>query len=188
MSRLIRVLSAMPIIALTACVTMNVSADIAPGTDFSSYRTYAWDPEYSDPTDDPRLNNTFFDSRVRSFVGEGLATRGLREVSAGSADLLIHYHASVHRRVDVYTTDSEHGYEYYGTEEQTYEYEYEEGILVLCIADPKTTQIVWRGWVQTNVDGVMDNPERMEERLAEAVRKVLERFPVPTEEGSQATS
>ena len=183
MSRLVRVASTMPLVAVAACAAMRVTVDIAPGADFSSYQTYAWDPEYVDPTDDPRMDNTFFDSRVKSFVSEGLEARRLREVSAGSADLLIHYHASVNQRADVYTVDSEHGYEYTGEEDQTYEYEYEEGTLVLCVADPETSQIVWRGWVQTNVEGVMDNPDRMEQRLAEAVRRVLERFPVPPEEG-----
>ena len=176
----------MPLLAVAACAAMRVAVDIAPDADFSSYRTYAWDPTYTDPTDDPRLDNDFFDSRVRSFVREGLGARGLREAPTDSADLLIHYHASVYQRVDVYAVDSEHGYEYYGEEDHVYEYE--EGTLVLCMVDRTTSHVVWRGYVHTNVEGVMDNPERMEERLAEAVRKVLERYPAPTEEGSQAAS
>jgi len=77
MSKILQVVSALPLLAVAACVTMNVAADIDPQADFSSYRTYAWDPAYVDPTDDPRLeNNPVFDSRVRSLVGDGLAARG----------------------------------------------------------------------------------------------------------------
>jgi len=62
-------------------------------------------------------------------------------------------------------------------------YEYEEGTLVLCMVEPRTSRVIWRGYVHTNVEGVMDNPELMEKRLAEAVRRVLERYPVPVGEG-----
>jgi len=154
-----------------------VAADIDPHADFSSYQTYAWDPDHTDSTGDPRMDDTDFDSWVRSFVADGLVARGLRETQESSADLLIHYHASVHQRFDVYTVDSERGYEYHGEEEQLFDYE--EGTLVLCMVDRSTSRVVWRGYVHTNVEGVMDDPELIEERLTEAVHKVLERFPVP---------
>jgi len=182
MSRVLQMLSAMPVLALAACATMSVSADIDPQADFSSYRTYAWDTTHVGPTGDPRLdNNPFFDSRVRSFVGDGLGASGLTVISPDSADLLIHYHANVRQRVEVYTVDSEYGYDYYGEEDQLYEYE--EGTLVLCVVEPQTGHVIWRGWVQTDVDGVMDDPELMEKRLAEAVRRVIEKFPLPIGEG-----
>ncbi len=182
MGRVSQAVSAMPVLALAACATMSVSADVDPRADFSSYRTYSWDPAHVDPTDDPRLeNDPIFDSRVRSLVGDGLVARRLTVISPDSADLLIHYHVSVRQRVEVYSVDSEYGYDYYEEEDRLYEYE--QGTLVLCVVEQQTSQIVWRGWVQADVDGVLDDPELMEKRLAEAVRKVLEKFPLPAGEG-----
>ena len=172
-----RLVGAMPLAVLAACATMSAGADLDPKADFSDYRTFAWDPAHVHPTGDPRLDgDPLFDTRVRSLVGGGLSARGLREMVSDSSDLLIHYHASVRQRVEVYTVDRRYGYDYDGEEDQVYEWE--EGVLVLCVVEPQTSQVIWRGWVQADVDHVMHDPEKIEERLEEAVVKLLELFPL----------
>ena len=158
--------------AITACATMSVSSYIQPGADFAAYHTYDWGARDALPTGDPRLdNNPFFDSHVRASVESQLAVKGYRRVAENS-DLVIHYHASVRQKVDVYRVDAEAGYRY-----ETEAVQYEEGTLLLDVADAKTKQIIWRGWGQTDIEGVINDQSRMEQRVTEVTQKILERFP-----------
>jgi hypothetical protein len=168
MTRLPVVLS----VAIAACAPMNVSSYIHPAADFSQYRTYDWGPRDALPTGDPRLdNNPFFDSQVRSSVQRELAARGYQRVGS-NPDLVVHYHASVQQKVDVYRVDTEAGYR-----TETDAVQYEEGTLVLDVADAKTKQIIWRGWGQGDIEGVINDQARMEQRVRDVTRKILERFP-----------
>jgi len=158
--------------AITACATLSVSSYIHPAADFSRYQTYDWGARDALPTGDPRLdNNPFFDAQVRASVERELAARGYRR-EAANPDLLIHYHASVQQKVDVYRVDAEAGY---GDESAAVQYE--EGTLVLDVADAKTRQIIWRGWGQSDIEGVINDQSRMEKRVAEVTQKILERLP-----------
>jgi hypothetical protein len=153
-----------------------VSADFDPSVDLSQYHTYDWEAPDALPVGDPRLdNNPFFDARVRAAVDSQLAAKGLRKSSA-SPDLTIHYHASVQEQVDVYSVDRAHGYtsEYgEGTEVRVYE----KGTLVIDIAEAETKRMVWRGWAQSDIEGVIDRPPELEKRIREAVDQMFERFP-----------
>ncbi len=157
---------------VTACAGMSVSSYIQPGADFAPYTTYDWAPRDALPTGDPRLdNNPFFDAHVRASVENRLAAKGYRRV-VENPSLLIHYHASVEQKVDVYRVDTEGGYRY-----DTETVQYEQGTLVLDVADARTKQIIWRGWGQSDIEGVIDDQSRMEKHVAELTKKILERFP-----------
>ena len=54
---------------------------------------------------------------------------------------------------------------------------YEQGTLVVDIVDAHSNKVVWRGWAQDSVEGVIDNQDRMERQLDEAVTRMLEQFP-----------
>ena len=54
---------------------------------------------------------------------------------------------------------------------------YDAGTLVLDFVDTRTSKVVWRGWVQSSVAGVIDNQKWMEEKIDEAVTRILERLP-----------
>ena len=159
--------------AIAACAPLSVSSHIQPGADFSRYRTYDWAPRDALPTGDPRLDdNPFFDSHVRASVERELASKGYRR-EPENPDLLVHYHASVQQKVDIYRTDAEAGYSYESAAVQ-----YEEGTLVLDVADARTKQIVWRGWGQSDIGGVINDQSRMEKRIVEVTREILKRFPL----------
>ena len=55
---------------------------------------------------------------------------------------------------------------------------YEQGTLVVDIVDARSNKVIWRGWAQDNVEGVIDNQDWMERQLDEAVTRMLERFPL----------
>ena len=154
-----------------------VSADFDPRTDFSRYRTYGWEAADALPTGDARLDaNPFFDARVRAAVERELAMRGFMRVTSGTPDLAVHYHAAVDQRIDVFAVDREAGYTTeYG--EGTQVREYEQGTIVLDLAEGRSKRVVWRGWAQADIEGLIDDPRRMEAWIDEAARRMMERFP-----------
>jgi hypothetical protein len=155
---------------------MNVSSHVRRGIDVGQYRTYAWGPADALPTGDPRLDeNPYFEDYVQGAVERQLAARGILASTAGTPDLLIHYHASIDTRIDV--GRSEHEYERcHAADCSSWLQEYEAGTLVLDVVDARTNRLVWRGWAQDSVEAFEDR-DQMGQRVAEAVRRMMATFP-----------
>ena len=164
-------------LALTACATtMSVSSHVERGLDFTRYRTWDWGPADTLPTGDPRLDaGPFFKDHVQGAVEKGLAARVLVSPPSGAPDLLIHYHASINQRINVSGTDTSHGYCYEDCNQGLVEYE--AGTLVIDIVDAKTNRVIWRGWAQDSVEDMLDNQDRMAEKIDEAVTRMLAGLP-----------
>lgn len=172
-----RILCCGSLVLSAACASVNVGADFSPGFALQPYRTFDWGAGDTLPAGDPRLDhNPFFDSRVRAAVERELATKGITR-SASSPDLLIHYHASVRQRVDVIRSDEVRGYTFGGVNTSEKVIEYEEGTLLLDMADAKSKRIVWRGWAQTDVDNLMNDQREMEKRINASVQKMVAQLP-----------
>jgi hypothetical protein len=179
MFRLFR-LTAVALLALIAagCATMLVSSHVQRDVDFGRYRTYDWGPADALPTGDLRLDsNPFFKDHMQGAVERRLAQKGLMLSTSGTPDLLIHYHANVTQRIDVDRVDQRYGY-CYGDDCNVRLMEYEAGTIVLDVVDTRTNRVVWRGWAQDSLDGVIDNQDRMEKMINQAVTRMLERMPL----------
>ena len=164
-------------LAVMSCATMNVSSHVQSGIDFARYRTYDWGPADALPTGDPRLDkDPFFQDHLLGAVEKQLAARGYERSASGTPDLLIHYHASINQRIDVNRADREHGY-CYEDDCQAGVVEYEAGTIVLDIVDTRTNRVIWRGWAQDSVEDVLNNQDRMAQKIDEAVRRMLARVP-----------
>jgi hypothetical protein len=164
-------------VALVACARINAGADFAPGLDLQPYRTFDWGAGDTLPAGDPRLdNNPFFDARVRAAVERELATKGITRAPS-SPDLLIHYHASVRQRMDVIRSDEVRGYTFGSVNTAEKVLAYDEGTLILDVAETRSKRILWRGWVQTDVDGLLNDQREMEKRIGNSVTKLLAKFP-----------
>jgi hypothetical protein len=164
-------------VLVSACASVHAGSDYAVGLDLKPYSTFDWGAGDTLPAGDPRLdNNPFFDARVRAAVERELATKGITRRTT-SPDLLIHYHASVRQRVDVIRSDEVRGYTFGGVNTSEKVIEYEEGTLILDIAEATSKRILWRGWAQTDVDGIMSAQREMEKRIDQSVRKMLEQLP-----------
>jgi hypothetical protein len=156
-------------LVVAGCATMSVSSHVERGIDFAQYRTYDWGPADALPTGDPRLDrNPFFQEHVRRAVEGQLAASGLERTTSGTPDLLIHYHASIARRIY-----ASHGYDEDG---RVRVIEYDAGTLVLDIADTRTNRVIWRGWAQDGVKA-LDDEDRMARKIDEAVTRMLARLP-----------
>ncbi len=161
---------------LTGCAAMNVSSHIERGTDFTDYVSYDWGPPDNLPVGDPRLdNNPFFNDYLQGAVEKKMAAKGFDRLTDGGADLLIHYHASVNQRLDVYRADQQYGYCYGNCEPQVVDFE--QGTLVIDVVDARTKKVVWRGWAQDTMTGVIDNQDRLQKQVDEGVTKMMQLLP-----------
>jgi hypothetical protein len=161
---------------VAGCATMNVSSHIERNVSFSEYVTYDWGPPDNLPVGDPRLdNNPFFNDYLQGAIEKKMAAKGYERAVTGQPDLLIHYHASVNQKVDVYGVDRSYGYCYENCEPQYSDYEL--GTLIIDLVDTKTSKVVWRGWAQDAMDGVIDNQQRLEKQVNEGVAKMMMLLP-----------
>ena len=169
-------LTALAAAALAGCATMNVSSHIERSVHFAEYVTYDWGPPDNLPVGDPRLdNNAFFNDYLQGAIEKKMAAQGFERAVTGTPDLLVHYHASVNQKLDVYEVDNRYGYCYGNCQPQVTDYEV--GTLVIDIVDAKTSKVVWRGWAQDAMNGIIDNQSRLEKQVDEGVTKMMVRLP-----------
>lgn len=155
------------------CATLLVSSHVERGVNFADYVTYDWGPPDNLPVGDPRLdNNPFFNDRLQGAIEKGLAARGYERVNTGvEPQLLVHYHASVNQKVDVDKADHPYGYCYGDCEARIVEFE--QGTLVLDIVDAGTKKVVWRGWAQDAMNGIINDQDRLDRKVDESVSRMM---------------
>lgn len=176
MRRTILIFTALTIMTAAGCATMTVSSHVERGLSFADYVTYEWGPPDNLPVGDPRLdNNPFFNDYLQGAIEKRLAAKGYERVLTGQPDLLVHYHASVNQKVDVYDVDTRYGYCYGNCEAQIVDFE--QGTLIIDIVDARTNKVVWRGWAQDVMNGVIDNQQRLEKQVDEGVTKMMRQLP-----------
>lgn len=158
---------------LTGCATLHVYSFVERGTDVSRYRTYDWAVDAPRATGDPRLDsNPFFNDRVHMAVDKELARRGFEKTVAGKAQLLLHYHASMTQEIDLGAADANLGI--CSTCTPTV---YDAGTLLIDLVDSRTDKLVWRGWAEGGLNDAIDSQDRMEARIDETVRRIMEKLP-----------
>lgn len=168
----------LPALLLVACASVRVNVDFDPNEDFSAYRTFTWLPAPTRPSGDYRIDNPLLDKRIREAVERGLAEKGYRKVVDRYPDFYVAYRLSIEQKIDVYTVNR--GYVdywgYYASWPETRVSQYDEGTLVLDVADAHEKQLTWRG---VAIGRVRRNPtpEQTTRDVDEAVAEILERFP-----------
>jgi hypothetical protein len=158
---------------LAGCATMRVNSFVERGVDFAQLRTYNWAPAEMLFTGDPRLdNNTFFQERLQTAVEKQLAAKGFEKITSSTPDLLLHYHASVGQEVDANGADQR-----YGFCDDCRPEVYDAGTILIDFVGGRSNKLVWRGWAEGTLDGVVDNQAWMEETVDAAVARILQRLP-----------
>jgi hypothetical protein len=165
-------------LTVSACATMNVSSHVERGLDFTQYHTWQWAPADALPASDTRLDNPFFQDHFQGAVERQLAKRGFVQTRSDGdmPDLLVHYHANVTPRINTTGADETTGACYDG-DCSVRVVENELGTMMLDVVDAHTGRLVWRGWAQHSVEGLLNNPQRFQARINEAVQKMFARFP-----------
>jgi|GEM_PF-1189249 len=164
-------------LALAACApAISTGINTAPDLKPAAYRTFTWDMPDQFPTGDPRLdNNPFFMRELQNAVALQLQTVGLREVSGG-ADLTVHFHATVRNRVEVFEADQRAGYVQPGSHSQIHEFE--EGTILVDVAERTSRKMIWRGWLQTDVTGAIEDNAELANRVRRGMTELFKKFPM----------
>ncbi len=162
---------------LTGCAsTMTASSHVRQGLDLTRYRTFDWAPADELPLGDPMLEQHPADmDEVRGAIERELATRSLVP-SPKSPDLLLHVHARVDRKIDIARTERD--FEHCQANDcDDWVNQYQAGTLILDVIDARTGELLWRGWAQDKVDGVLGHQARLSAKLQDKIRLILARFP-----------
>ena len=88
----------------------------------------------------------------------------------------IHYHASINQRFDVREESNSANCDHDDVCPARV-IEYEAGTLVVDIVDQRTDRLIWRGWAQGSVEGVLDNKGRLRHKIDEGVTQMFARLP-----------
>lgn len=166
-------LSALPAAAL------DTGSEHDPGADFSTYRTYDWEPVSSTarPPGHPLATGNPLDREIRSAVEARLAKKGLERVTTGGADLLLRYDAALEEGLEVsgseYRADA-------GGVRVTWAWEggeearvFSRGTLVLQMIDADSREVVWVGWASD----VAADPDALRRKVDRAAKKILKSYP-----------
>lgn len=166
---------------LTAC-TQTADWDYDKSANFANYKTFAW-VENADLTKDTNNYqiNALMEKRVRSAISSELNQKmGMSLTDSAQADVLVNYHASVDKELDVSSFNIGYGARWsswgLGYQNDISAREYEVGTLVIDIIDRESNQLVWRG----AEDGRLkknQSPEQRELSVRKTVAKILSNFP-----------
>lgn len=154
---------------------VSIGVNTAPDLKPAAYRTFTWEIPDQFPTGDARLdNNPFFIRELQNAVATQLTQRGLKEAATG--DLAVHFHATVRDRIDYYELDRRAGYDQTPGAPNVGTYRFEEGTILVDVAERTTKKLIWRGWMQTDLSGTIGDNARMGERVRTGM-KLLFKFP-----------
>jgi hypothetical protein len=182
-----RLLAALTALSIAGCAPISVSYDYDPAFSFGALRTFGWLPEPGERAPGAR-GNDLVSSRIRHAVETQLEAKGYRKAD-GTPDFYVAYHAAVTTRLQVDTMydpgvwgpgprAARRGWG--GTRVDVREYD--EGTLILDVFDAGDYRLRWRGTATAVVNAESD-PQRRTERINEAVRLILEKFPPPSTRG-----
>lgn len=169
---------AMLAFTVSACATMNVSSHVERGLDFGQYKTWDWAPPDALPESDARLDSPFFKDHFQGAVEREFVARGFSQtVAEGDVpDLLVHYHANIAPKITINRGDQTVGACY--DEDCTVRvFDDEVGTIIIDVVDGHTNRLIWRGWAQNPVQGVLDHPQKFQTRIQQAVTRMFARFP-----------
>ncbi|UCF40628.1 MAG: DUF4136 domain-containing protein [Gemmatimonadota bacterium] len=172
-------------LAVAGCSGMKIQTDYNPAAvpSMQAYQTYSWIPD-TGPREDPELNNPILISRIESAVDAALAAKGYQKQASGG-DFQVGWFADVDQRTDYTTVNSYYGGYGWGGwygggmgmgTSRTTAHNWEEGTLVLVIADGKSKELVWHGSATAEV-GREGSPEQRQQRINTAVEKIFANFP-----------
>ena len=169
--------------ALLACSSTRVWQDYDTQANFSGLKGYAWQQLEQKKTDNPHIDNSLLDDRVRSAIDSNLRSKGYNKTNREQAGFLIVYHYAIreqshdnrgHTRVGV----SRGYWGYYGTYVvvDDHRYDADRYELIIDFLDPNSEKILWRGSVNKKLLK-SSGPQQATERVNRVVADILSKFP-----------
>jgi hypothetical protein len=175
---------------LNGCATLQVHVDYDPSANFTGLKTYDWISGSQVTSEDPRFDdNPFIETLLRRTLKAQLGIKGYVQESSDTPDFLVGYYATLDEGVDIeiinryygYSAVQDgygYGYEYYSwtAKPEFREHKYRKGTLIVDIVNSGTRSLMWRGVGQDEMNFSREL-EAKEEKLNDAVRRMLKEFP-----------
>jgi hypothetical protein len=184
---------ALGLLAAGGCAGPKVITDFDPSAEFSAFRTFAF-TGLTDRDQGEVLDNSLMRKRIEEIVGWQLTAKGLRQVGVEDrSDLLVHFWVGVKDKQRVESTGmtagaygGRYGWRpgypygdsygggvgYYGDGVTTFEYQ--EGTLIVDLAESSKNELVWRATIMAILRG---SPEENLELANKGVAKAFEAYP-----------
>jgi hypothetical protein len=171
--KLIKLLSVLGFFILTSCSSVYVNTDYDKKANFESYKTYAYNKSSIDKLEISDLDK----KRILYALDAAMPTKGFSK--SENPDVLINVFTKERERVNVYNNMGWGPGWGWGigwgmgmgfTQTTTTP----EGTLYIDIVDAKTKELVWQG---IGTGYLTTNFEKKDERIAEFVSKILEKYP-----------
>jgi hypothetical protein len=160
----------------TSVSAQSVTYDYDRSTDFSRFRTYTWVPG-------TLVEDEFNHQRIMAAVDAQLAAKGMVKVQAGDiADLLVAYHASFDRDLQINASSTDFGggwggYRFGSNRSGTARVqEVLNGTLIVDMVDARDQTIVWRGIASKEIDMKAD-PAKRDKNMNKAAEKLFKHYP-----------
>ncbi|WP_161889329.1 DUF4136 domain-containing protein [Pontibacter russatus] len=187
------------LLALSGCARLplaDVQYTYDHGINFRKFRTFSW---YKAEVPTPVAGGagpqftTLIDDRVKRAVASELVKQGLTLVFDEEPDLLVAYDIAVDTAQLVaqdYNLAPGYGYAYWYGYRYRYSYtgvpnyrsieKYDIGTLVVDLIDPDTNQLIWRGWLDADI-----NPTALDDSyISVIVASIMSQFP-PTPDATR---
>jgi hypothetical protein len=171
--KLIKLLSVLGFFILTSCSSVYVNTDYDKKANFAAYKTYAYNKSSIDKLEISDLDK----KRILYAIDAVMPTKQFSK--SENPDVLINIFTKERERVDVYNNMG-WGYGFGWGWGPNWGMGYSrttttpEGTLYIDIVDAKTKELVWQG---IGTGYLTTNFEKKDERIAEFVSKILEKYP-----------
>ena len=169
--KLVKLLSVLGFFILTSCSSVYVNTDYDKKANFAAYKTYAYNKSSIDKLEISDLDK----KRILYAIDAVMPTKQFSK--SENPDVLINIFTKERERVNVYNTMG-WGYGFgwgwgmgMGFTQTTTT---PEGTLYIDIVDAKSKELVWQG---IGTGYLTTNFEKKDERIAEFVTKILEKYP-----------
>ncbi len=175
---MLRIVTAFCALLIVGCATSIPSrSETSVGASFDGVSSFAFVSSgtlIGSSPDFPRLDTKGLDRSIRSAISSELRGKGLSQTSASQADILIGYGVSGQPETDSW-------YDIYvgprGGVRNAYYYErdYVKGTLIIDAFEPRSRELMWRGWASKDLYRPLgDNRDAL---IGDAVSSILSDFP-----------
>jgi hypothetical protein len=161
-------------LALLGTITFaqTITYDFDRSAQFSRFKSYSW-------VKGTPVNDALNDRRIMSAIDSQLAAKGFtRMPEGGSSDLLVAYHASFDKNLQINGFSSGWGGYRFGasrTGRATVD-EIVVGTIAVDLVDASNKTIVWRGLASNELDP-RAKPEKREKNINKAAAKLFKHYP-----------
>lgn len=177
-------LAAIALVLFSVTAVADTKSDYDRSYDFSKLRTWDFKMMTRMPRD-PVGTNSLWNKRIRIGLEEHFAQYGYRKVEDGDPTFLVNYFMGIKEKYDIRYID--YGFpggtgrwgrwgRWYGWEPgfsrvDVWRIPYTESTLVVDVIDPRTNQLVWRGYDTETIDF-----EKSEKTIHKSIENLTKRF------------